>query len=290
MYSVEQADEPLLLLDHLEQRAQRGERHARRARDGSTAATRRPRRTACAARACPSSERLARSQRARHQGVVERSAPRAAARAASSRTSPSGSPCELAVHVVRGPAQVVGIERLADVDHLLRHVAAAVTTTTSTLVSASGTNSICSKPSARRGPARAAKPTWCDSADSTCDTCVSSVVRQRGVAGCAAQAGLRRRAPARAGGSRAAGPRRSDSRGRWGRGLPRCAADCTNPCSSSADRTFRTVADDTPSGASRAITTEATGSPVSMYSRTTVARMRLDLELRVLVSISSRTG
>jgi hypothetical protein len=45
------------------------------------------------------------------------------------------------------------------------------------------------------------------------------------------------------------------------------------------------VADDTPSDPRRATTTEATGSPVWMYSRTTVVRTRPERGFRLLVAI-----
>jgi hypothetical protein len=53
---------------------------------------------------------------------------------------------------------------------------------------------------------------------------------------------------------------------------------------------YRFVADECPRAPRRATTTDATGSPVLMYSRTTVARIRPDRALRILVSISSRSG
>ena len=43
---------------------------------------------------------------------------------------------------------------------------------------------------------------------------------------------------------------------------------------------FRIVAEDTWTAPRRAMTIDATGSPVSMYSRTTVARMRPERGLR----------
>ena len=139
---VEHLQQLLFFFDHLQQRLQRRQRQAarhRRADDGALDVNRSPvrasRRTWSSRAASPA--RAARRTADRSSLMRSKTASRARC---------SGSPENFAVEIVRGLAQVVGLEPLADVDDLLNHVSAAGDDDAPrTRVSLSGTNSTRSK-------------------------------------------------------------------------------------------------------------------------------------------------